>query len=147
MHDLLSLPQMLVSLDGVPDELRAMYRLDDDGVYTLTDIARASMRKIAQGIEALAKQRDEQQRRAQAALLETQITGAILACGSSGPLWAAAVCLFESEHKIAVVSGNAVVKTDAGDVPLGEAIRAWMAAEGSIFLSDDISRRQRRAHS
>jgi hypothetical protein len=135
MHDLLSLPQMLVSLDGVPQELLSMYRQDDDGVYVLTDVARANIAKVASGIRALAAQRDVEARRAQAAAKSAAVMSAVLLAGAQGVMAAAACALLESEQTITMTKGVPVVQTPVGEIPLREMVAEWMTSgAGSVFL-------------
>ena len=144
-HDLLSLTPTLISLDGVPLELRAMYRQESDGVYVLSDVARRSMQKIAAGIESLARERDaehakaqSERAKAQSAQISAVIMGAVLGAGASGPLAAGACAQYEAEHVCAMRGGLPVVITDAGQVDLKEAVADWMASDaGSIFLSKE----------
>jgi hypothetical protein len=138
---------MLVSLDGVPSELRAMYRLDDDGVYTLTDVARANIRKIADGIQQLGRLRDQAAEAAKAAAVSAQVMGAVLIAGAQGVMAAGACAQYEAEHVISMRDGVPVVGTPAGEVDLKSAVADWMAGAGSIFLSNDYSRQLRRVNS
>jgi hypothetical protein len=136
MHDILTMPVTLVSLDDLPDELRGMYAPDQDGLFVLTEVARENIGKVASGIQELAAQRDEQAARAQAALLDAQIMAAVLINGAVGVLAAGAAAQLGAENKIAMRAGKAVVETDGGDVGLDDYIREWMVGPGAIFISN-----------
>jgi hypothetical protein len=144
-RDLLQLPEKLADLATVAPEYQSLYEWDGDG-WVLTQTAAGDFAQIKDAVLELAQQRDK----ANAALLDASVMSAVMMAGAGGVMAGACACWFmkEHEHKIAIVSGNVCVKTDAGDVvDLAEYIRGWMmAGPGSIFLSDNYSRRQRRVN-
>ena len=134
-YDLLSLPTELISLDDVPPELVAMYEEDADGMFTLTAGARENIGKVGAGINQLAQQRDEAAAKAQTALVEQAVMGAVLSAGASGRMAGAASALFTSQESIVTRNGVLVVETDGGEVPLRDAIAEFMRhGEGQVFL-------------
>jgi hypothetical protein len=133
--DLLSLPPTLVSLDGVPPEFVAMYEIDEDGLYVMTETGRANLFKVAEGIQLLAEQRDVEARKAREAAKSAAVMSAVLLAGAQGVLAAAACAQYEAENTITMSKGLPVVQTDGGEVPLRDAISEWMTSgDGAAFL-------------
>jgi hypothetical protein len=134
MLDLFSLPSTLSDLDSVPVEFQGLYEAVGPGQYALTETAAENFQKIAAGIQELTAQRDKATSAADARFIESKVLAAILAAGARGQLAAGAAAQFEAENKIKMDRGLPVVETDAGTVPLDDAVRSFMQGEGRVFL-------------